>query len=112
VLRLLWCGLVARSKVKLDHRGIETVLKGREVADATRDAAETVAENVRAQNIRVGDRDGRPGEDELPVEVFMHETDRAHASVVLAHASGQAVQAKHGALTKAAAEAGLDFKGA
>jgi hypothetical protein len=42
----------------------------------------------------------------------MYETDRAHAVVVLAHAAGDAVQAKHGALSKAAAEAGLDFKGA
>ena len=109
---MLWCGLVARSKVKLDHRGIAALLRGREIADATREAAEAVADNVRAQNIRVGDKDGGSSEVDLPVVVSMYETDRAHAVVVLEHASGDAVQAKHGALTKAAAEAGLDFRGA
>jgi hypothetical protein len=112
VLRLLWCGLVARSKVKLDHRGIASLLRGREMTGATREAAEAVAENVRSQGIRVGDQDGGASEVDLPVAVSMYETDRAHAVVVLEHASGDAVQAKHGALTKAAAEAGLDFKGA
>jgi hypothetical protein len=103
---------MVRAKVKLDHRGIESLLRGSEIAAATREAAEAVADNVRSQNIRVGDKDGGSHEVDLPVEVSMYETDRAHAVVVLAHAAGDAVQAKHGALTKAAAEAGLDFKGA
>jgi hypothetical protein len=113
VLRSLLSGLlVARSTVKLDHRGIAALLRGREIADATREAAEAVADNVRSQNIRVGDRDGGTHEYDLPVTVSMYETDRAHAVVVLAHPAGDAVQAKHGALSKAAAEAGLDFRGA
>jgi hypothetical protein len=103
---------VARSKVRLDHRGIAALLRGREMTDATREAAEAVADNVRSQGIRVGDIDGGSSEVELPVKVSMYETDRAHAVVVLEHASGEAVQAKHGALSKAAAQAGLDFKGA
>lgn len=82
------------------------------MTDATREAAEAVADNVRSQGIRVGDQDGGSYEVPLPVAVSMYETDRAHAVVVLEHAAGDAVQAKHGALTKAAAEAGLDVRGA
>jgi hypothetical protein len=102
---------MARATVKLDHRGIESLLRGREMTAATKEAAEAVADNVRSQNIRVGDKDGGSSEVDLPVEVSMYETDRAHAVVVLAHAAGDAVQAKHGALSRAAAEAGLDFNG-
>jgi hypothetical protein len=99
---------MARSKVRLDRRGIEALLKGREMTAATREAAEVVADNVKAQGHEV---EGIPGDIALPVTVSMYETDRAHAVVAIAHPSGEAVQAKHGALTKAAAEAGLDFRG-
>jgi hypothetical protein len=44
------------------------------------------------------------------VRVDSYETDRARAEVWLAHPSGLAVQAKHGLLTKAASEAGLEVK--
>ena len=98
---------MARGKVKLDHRGLEAILKGREVTAATQEAAEAVAANVKAQAHAV---EGIPGNIELPVKVSMFETDRAHGVVALAHPSGEAVQAKHGALTKAAAEAGLEFR--
>jgi hypothetical protein len=101
---------MARAKFKLDRSGIAALLESTEMHRAVQDVAETVAANVKAQGIRVGDRDGRPHEDELPVEVQMTTTDRAHGTVSIAHPSGEAVQAKHGALTKAAARAGLDFK--
>lgn len=101
---------MARGKVRLDSSGIRELLKSREVAQATEAAAEAVVANVKSMNIRVGDKDGGPHENDLPVTVRMVETDRAHAIVALAHPAGEAVQAKHGALTKAAAEAGLDFK--
>jgi hypothetical protein len=45
------------------------------------------------------------------VKVKLSTTDRAHAEVILAHPAGIAVQAKHGALTKAASQAGLEVKG-
>jgi hypothetical protein len=77
---------------------------------ATKAAAEKVADGVRSQNIRVGDKDGGPHERDLPVKVTMSTTDRAHANVTITHPAGQAVQAKHGALTKAAAQAGLDVR--
>lgn len=101
---------MARSKVRLDHRGLAAVLKGREVTTATLEAAEAVASNARAQGSKVGDRDGGPNEIDMPVTVRMYETDRAHAVVALAHPAGDADQAKNGTLTKAAAEAGLDFR--
>lgn len=97
--------------VKLDSRGIRALLQSTAMHRATQDAAEAVAANVRAMNIRVGDKDGGRHEDDMPVTVEMTTTDRAHAWVSIAHPSGEAVQAKHGALTKAAAQARLDVNG-
>lgn len=97
--------------ISLDSRGISELLKSAGVRAATERAAEAVADAVRSQNISVGDRDGGPHERELPVTVTVTTTDRAHANVTIAHPAGQAVQAKHGALTKAAAQAGLDVRG-
>lgn len=97
--------------VKLDSRGIAALLKSAPIDAATKAAAEAVAENVRGMGIKVGDKDGGAHEYELPVRVFPHTTDRSHVVVALAHPSGEAVQAKHGALTKAAAQAGLDVRG-
>lgn len=97
--------------VKLDHRGVAALLQSTAMHRATQDAAERVADAVRAQNIKVGDKDGGRHEYDLPVEVTTTTTDRAHANVTLAHPAGLAVQAKHGALTKAAAQTGLDVKG-
>lgn len=110
---------MARTRVKLDLRGMEAIAKGAQVSAAVKDAAEAVKANVEAMNIGVGDKDGGAHEYDLPVKVYgpddtddMRYFDRAAARVVLAHASGEAVQAKHGALTKAAAEAGLKVRGA
>lgn len=95
-------------KIRLDNAGVAAILKSADMQRATRALAEQVAQNVRELGIKVGDRDGSPHEHDLPVEVSMSTTDRAHANVTITHASGVAVQAKHGALTKAAAQAGLD----
>jgi hypothetical protein len=99
------------NRVKLDRRGISALLKSAPIDAATKAAAEAVADNVRGMGIKVGDKDGGSSEVPLPVEVYPHTTDRAHVVVALAHAAGEAVQAKHGALTKAAAQAGLDVNG-
>lgn len=101
---------MTRRKVRLDFRGVGDVLKSREMTAVVEAAGEAVASNVKAQGIRVGDRDGRPREVDMPVDVQMQETDRAVAVVAINHPSGEAVQAKHGALTKAAAEAGLEVR--
>lgn len=85
---------MAESNVKLDHKGIAQLLKSAEFHAVVNEAAATVAQAAREI---VGDK---------PVPVHEFTTDRAAASVsVLA-----AEQAKHGALTKAAAAAGLEVK--
>lgn len=99
------------ANVRLNHSGIAALLKSDEMRKLVQDAAEEIADNVRSQAIHVGDRDGGKHEDPMPVKVSTHTTDRARASVVLAHPSGIAVQAKHGALTRAASRAGLEVKG-
>ncbi|HJR88824.1 MAG TPA: hypothetical protein VJ782_01525 [Aeromicrobium sp.] len=99
------------NRIRLNSKGIAAILKSPEMQRATRKAAEAVADNVRAQGITVGDRDGGKNQYPIPVTVTMSTTDRAHANVTLAHPAGQAVQAKHGSLTKAAAQAGLDVRG-
>lgn len=98
------------ARVKLDRKGVEAILKSAGAHKMVQDAAEAVAANVRDQNIKVGDRDGGAHERDLPVKVGVTTTDRAHAVVTLAHPAGEAVQAKHGALTKAAAQAGLNVR--
>lgn len=102
---------MAGPNVRLNHAGIAAILKSSEMQALVEGAAEEIAANVRAQGITVGAFKGGAGEIPLPVTVSTTTTDRAHASVVLAHPAGTAVQAKHGALTRAAAAAGLDVKG-
>ena len=94
--------------VKLNSPGIGEVAKSREMREVIERLAEQVADNVRSQGHMV---EGVPGDVPLPVEVDLYETDRARASVTLKHASGLAVQGKHGALTRAASAAGLQVKG-
>jgi hypothetical protein len=102
---------MARKGVRLNSKGIARILKAPPMDAAVKRAAESVKANVEALNIRVGDKDGGQHEKPLPVTVTTSTTDRAHANVTLAHPAGAAVQAKHGALTKAAAQAGLDVNG-
>lgn len=80
-------------------------------AGALRAKGEEVADLVCQQGIRVGDQDGGPDEIDLPVEVHVESGATPSMSVVLAHAAGLAVQAKHGSLTRAAAQAGLKLTG-
>lgn len=98
-------------EVKLDRAGIAAIAKSDEMMALVSAAAEEVAANVHGQGIQVGDRDGGPREIPLPVKVDTDVSDRARASVILAHPAGIAAQAKHGALTRAAAAAGLEVKG-
>jgi hypothetical protein len=94
--------------VKLNSRGIEEVAKSREMRAVITDLAEQIADNARAQGVRV---EGEPGDTPLPVEVSSYITDRARSSVILAHPAGLAVQAKHGTLSRAASQAGLTVRG-
>lgn len=88
--------------VRLDHAGLAQALKSAEMAEAVRARADEVAENARGQGLTAS------GGESIPVEVEEYTTDRAAASVTLAHAAGMGMQAKYGVLTKAAAEAGLE----
>lgn len=103
---------MARSRIKLNHAGLAANLKSPQMRMVVAAKAQEVAENVRERGIKVGDRDGGPREHDLPVKVEHSVTDRARSAVIIAHPSGLAVQAKHGALTKAAAQAGLDVRSA
>jgi hypothetical protein len=84
------------AKVELDHEGIGEMLKSYPVRQEVMGAARQIAAHVEASF------------PELPVEVHAYTTDRAAASVVIAHPAGLAVQAKHGALTRAASAEGLE----
>ena len=94
-------------KVRLNSRGIEAVAKSAPIAREVTKLAEAVADNLRSQRHMV---EGVPGDVALPVEVTSYETDRARSSVTITHPSGLAVQAKHGALTRAAAQEGLEVR--
>lgn len=102
---------MAKSSLHLNHAGLMAALKQPGVAAAVNKAAEEIAEKVRAHSDWDGLVSGVPGSDEMPVTVTTYTSDRDRASVFLAHPAGLAVQAKHGALTKAAAELGLEVNG-
>jgi len=99
------------TSVRLDHDALMRVLNTPEIARKVEDMAERVADNVRALGITVGDVDGGASEYDLPVTVNSYKSDRPRSSVTLAHPAGLAVQAKHGALSKAAADEGLEVNG-
>lgn len=101
---------MARFKVKLNRGELADRLKDDDVRRAVRDLAERVKDHVEAQRITVGDRDGGSHEHPLPVTINSQTTDRAREVVVLPHAAGLAVQAKHGVLTRAASAAGLEVR--
>lgn len=102
---------MAANKVKLNHAGIAEILKSGEMHALIEARAEAVAEAVRDQGITVGAFKGGSGKIALPVEAKVVTTDRAHGIVRIAHPAAIAVQAKYGALTKAASAAGLQVKG-
>lgn len=99
------------ARLRLNGAGLQRAIRTPAMQRALLDAGEAVATNVEAQGIKVGDHDGRPHEIPLPVGVYDNVNGYPSAAVVLNHPSGLAVQAKHGALTKAAAEAGLRVTG-
>lgn len=93
-------------RIHLNEAALARLSESDAMKAATRGVADSIADNVRAQGITVGDRDGGSWEIALPVTV----SDRKNVTVSLSHPAGIAVQAKHGALTKAAAAAGLEVK--
>lgn len=98
-------------KIIISEVAVERALDNPQMQAVLMRTANAIAENVRAQNIKVDDVNG--GSDEIPLPVHVYPNDRGElgAVVVLSHAAGAAVQAKHGSLTTAAAQAGLDVSG-
>lgn len=93
------------AKIRPNWPGLQAALRTSEAQRAVNDLAERIAANARAS---APDVEGVPGDIALPVRVDSYETDRARATVWLAHPSGLAVQAKHGLLSRAASEAGVE----
>lgn len=103
---------MARVKVHIRNAGLQEIKRSAQVREVHRLAVEAVADNVRNQGIKVGDRNGGPDEIPLPVAVRLTaDVNGAKGAVILDHPAGKAVQAKHGSLTKAAAQAGLHVRG-
>lgn len=94
------------AKIRPNWDALQQHLRGREATEAVNDLAERIAEHARDAGIDV---EGIPGDVPLPVRVDTYDTDRARATVWLAHPAGLAVQAKHGLLSKAASAAGLEI---
>ncbi|QOC55873.1 hypothetical protein SEA_DIRTYBOI_11 [Gordonia phage DirtyBoi] len=88
---------------RLDRRGAGEILKSAESANAVSDVAHKIRDLVDA------DVNDDP-DDEIDVIVTSHTTDRAVARVTIAHPRGRELQAKRGALTRAAAKLGLEVR--
>jgi len=85
------------AKFKLDHAGVREILNSPEAQAACMELANQVAGNVSVK-------------DGVDVTVTPSRTDRAGAHVTIAHPGGLAMQAKRGALTRAAASVGLTVR--
>ncbi|OZV74771.1 hypothetical protein CA850_29785 [Micromonospora echinospora] len=87
-------------KVKIDYDGVRAILKSEGVGALIDGATEAVRAQVASHQSVVRHR--------MPVDADRYQTDREAGAVTIAHAGGLAVQAKYGALTQAAAAAGLE----
>jgi hypothetical protein len=88
--------------VRLDHRGLGSVLKSGEMAEVVEGVADRVADNVASQGLTT------EAGATVTAEVTGYTTDRAAAAVTIDGPWGLPMQARHGVLTKAAAAAGLE----
>ena len=86
--------------IRLDHRGIAEILKSDVVRAEIDRLAGEIARKVEADPSVV--------KHHVPVTVESYTTDRAAAAVLLKSAAGLGVEGKHGVLTRAAAESGLE----
>ncbi len=84
---------------KLDYKGVGELLKSDEIAKAVNAAAAAIAAIVDVGSVT-----------EAQVTVREYTTDRRAAAVSIAHPAGLAIEAKYGALAKAAASVGLTVK--
>lgn len=111
-------------RVRINNKGLAAALRTERMGAVLVAAGERMAASIRAEGVKVGDVDGGKHEIPLPVEVRGPGVSKARAVpgvqgfarvaqaiVSLEHPAGQAVQAKHGSLTRAAASAGLRVAG-
>lgn len=84
--------------IKLDYRAIGRILR-EEMRGPVDAAARDIAARVDVGSVT-----------EAEVTVRPYTTDRAAAAVSIAHPAGLAIEAKHGALKKAAASVGLEVR--
>jgi hypothetical protein len=82
---------------ELDRAGVGRILKSQDAAAMVARAAQKIASDAEASS-------------GMPVDVDEYTTDRAAATVVIAHPGGMAEQAKHGTLTRAAAAIGAEVR--
>lgn len=85
--------------ISLDYSGIGDVLK-KQMAEPVRKVANQIADNADAAAAEYGG----------VIDVKSFTTDRAHSTVMFAHPAAEAIEAKHGLLTKAANAAGYEVK--
>lgn len=93
--------------IRFDPASLGAVLKGSQMQDAVRHVAEAIAANVDAQGLVAQSGVGNVGP-EIKGTVRVSVSDRARATVTIAHPAGIAMQAKHGVLTRAANAAGFE----
>lgn len=82
--------------VELDYDEMGELLRSQQMRNAMMKLAQQVASNVNAGG--------------KPVTIRSYVTDRAASAVSIAHPSGLSVQARTGALTRAAASVGLEVQ--
>jgi hypothetical protein len=96
------------AKVHLNYAVLHRLVESDGTDRARKDLAEAIAQKVRDQNIEVGDIDDNNGlATTISIPVIVSEA----GNVILAHPAGIAVEAKYGALVKAAAAVGLEVNG-
>lgn len=91
------------SNVRLDSRGVREVLTRQQTRNVVNGVAGQIRDTV--DGIVNDDPD-----DPIDVTVEPYTTDRSAAAVTIAHPRGRLLQATRGALTRAAARAGLEVR--
>lgn len=89
---------------RLDPKGLEELLKSKEIVVAVENAANAIAGNVDLGSVTEARIDVRSS---ITDDMKMN---RARSAVTIAHPAGLSMEAKHGTLRKAAASAGLEIK--
>jgi len=85
---------------KIDYEAVGKYLRGSEMAKIVHAAAEGIAANARGDQHLYGGS----------IHVTDFVTDRAMSVVLFSQPNADAIQAKHGILTKAAAASGFEVK--